>query len=395
MATTVDDRSLSGNDISVHLSPQTIKGAVDVSPVFDKFRRTEGKPTKTVAYTNSNEVKSNRQARQQLQESTTNAAELSFELNESTAKYLDGMLHGDPVDNGIVAQTTVAATATGFTDTGGGLDNLLEGDWFKATGFTDTTIDGFYKVGTVNAPGDFDTLPVPPATEVAGASVTVETQKTVSGSAPTYYTVQARTLDKSAAGDINYDTFFDGVINTGAIEIGETGIVTGNFAMNIESLADGSALVAGQTDNAADTSEVATSTNNVTTIYVDGVDSACGVKSMGLEFNNNYQGDRSAACEGERYAFGDVDATGALVTRAVISNSFEWRARYRNSTRFALAVLIEFSGGNWLILEVMQAVITEHAMPDGSNVISSNEMSYGSEESSVTGTTIQAFRNFA
>ncbi len=394
MSTTVNDRSLSGNDISVHLSPQTLKGEIDATPAFDKFRRTEGKASKTVAYTNSNEVKSNRQARQQLQESTTNAAELSFELNESTAKYLDGMLHGDPVDNGIVSQVTVETTATGIIDSGNGLDNVVAGDWVKITGFADPLNDGFYKIDKVNAPSDFDTLPVPASVEAAGASVTVETKKTASGSAPTYYTVQNRTLDKSAAGDISYDTFFDGVINTGAIEIGEIGIVTGNFALNIESLLDGSDIVAGQTDNAADISEVATSTNNVTTIYVDGVDSQCGVKSMGLEFNNNYQGDRSAACQGERYAYGDVDATGAVVTRAVISNTFDWRSRYRNSTRFALAVLIEFTGGNWMVIEIMQAVVTEHTMPDGSNVISSNEMSYAAEEDDVTGTTVQIFRNF-
>jgi hypothetical protein len=395
MSSTVADRSLSGNDISVHLSPQSAKGSINATPAFDQFRRLEGKAAKVVSYVTSNEVKTNRQARMQIQDSITHAAELGFELNESTAKYIDGLLHGDSVDNGIIGQTTVAATASGFTDSGSGSDALIVGDWFKISGFADGTIDGFYKISVLNSPGDFDTLPVPPATEVAGASVTIESEKTSSGSDPTYYTVQNRTVDKSAAGDIAYDTFFDAVINTGSIEVGETGIVVGTFGLNIEELVDGVALISGQTDNAIDTSEAVSSINNVTTIYVDGVDSECSVKSFSIEFNNNYQGDRSAACDGERYAFGDVESTGSLVTRAVISNTFDWRTRYRNSTPFALAVLIEFSDGNWLIIEIMQALVTEHTMPDGSNVIASNEMSYAAEEDDVTTKTVQMFRNFA
>jgi len=395
MASTVADRSLSGNDISFHLSAQTAKGAINVTPAFDKFRRTEGKAMETVAYTTSNEVKTNRQARQQIQDSSTFAAELSFELNEQTATYFDGLIHGVQADNGIAAQTTVAAVAAGFTDSGSGLDNLVVGDWIKVAGFADSTIDGFYKVSVINSPGDFDTIPAPANTEVAGASVTVESEKTVSGSAPTYYTAQNRTVDKSAVGDIAYHTYFDAVPNTGSLEIGETGKITGNFAFNIESRVAGSALVAGQTDNANDTSDAAGVENNISTIYVDGVDSLCGVKSFGLEFNNNYQGDRSAACSGERYAFGDVEVTGALVTRALISNTFDWQSKYESSTPSSVAVLVEWpKTSRWMIIEIMQAIITEHSMADGSNVISSNEMSYAAEEDNVTATTIQLFRNF-
>ncbi len=321
--------------------------------------------------------------------------EKRFELNQSTAKYLDGMLHGVSTDNGIIAQTTVAATASGFTDSGSGSDALIVGDWFKVSGFADGTIDGFYKISVLNSPGDFDTLPVPPATEAAGATVTIESEKTVSGSLPTYYTVQNRTVDKSAASDIDYRSFFDAVINTGSIEIGEAGIVTGSFALNIEEIVAGTALISGQTDNAVDTSEIVSSNNNITTIYVDGVDSNCEVKSFSIEFSNNYSADRAAACDGEQYAFGDVESTGSLVTRAVISDTFDWRSRYENSTPFALAVLIEFTGGNFMVIEIMQSIVTEHAMPDGSNVIASNEMSYAAEEDDVTATTVQLFRNFS
>jgi len=395
MPSTVADRSLSGSDISVFTSPQTAKGSINVSPVFDQFRRLEGKPVQTVAYTNSNEVKSNRQARMQIQESTTNVAELSFELNEQTALYLDAMIHGAQVDNSVAAAITIASDADGFTDSGSGFTGLNVGDWIKVAGFVNTAINGFYRISVKNSDGDIEVLPVPPAVEAAGASVSMESQKTVSGSAPTYFTVQTRTLDKSAVGDLSHDTFVDGIINTGSLEIGETGIVTGALALNIETLLPGTAAIAGQTDAAIDVSSVVSSTNNITTIYVNGVDSACGVKSLGLEFNNNYQEDRSAACDGARYAFGDIELSGALVTRAIISNTFDWRSRYRNTTPFSLAFLVEFANSTrWMVIEIMQALVTDHSMPDGSNVIASNEMTYTAEEDDITKTTIQIFRNF-
>jgi hypothetical protein len=153
-------------------------------------------------------------------------------------------------------------------------------------------------------------------------------------------------------------------------------------------------IISGQTYNAVDTSDPVSAINNIDRIYVNGIDSDCGVKSFGLEFNNNYQGDRSAACEGERYAFGDVEATGSLVTRAVISNTFEWRDKFETSTPFSLAAYFTWSDGRWLILDIMRAKLTEHNMPDGSNVVSSNEMTYGAEEDTVTSKTVQIFRNF-
>lgn len=394
MTTTVNDRSLSGNDIGVYLSLQTVKGVINTNPVFSQFRRTEGKASETIAYTTSSEVKSNRQARQQIQESSTNAAELSFELNQQTAPYLDALIHGTKADNSYTA-STIASDANGFNDSANGFTNLSVGDWIQVSGFATASINGFYKISAKASNGDIETTVAPAAVEAEGQAVTFSSMKTASGSAQCYFTVQNRTVDNSAADDIAYDTFFDGIINTGGFEIAETGIVTGTFALNIESKSAGTAAIAGQTDAAADTSQVIGSGGGgLSSIYVDGADSECEVKSMGLEFNNNYQGDRSAACEGERYAFGDVETTGALVTRAVISNTFDWRNRFSNGTRFSVATLMQWPDGRWLIVDVLRAVPITHEMADGTNVIASNDMTYGAEEQPTIGRTVQIFRNF-
>lgn len=394
MATTVNDRSLSGNDISVYMSPQTIKGAINATPAFDQFRRTEGKPKKEITYVQSSEVKTNRQGRIQVQDAATFTGEPAFELNQSTAQYFDAMIHGTKADNSVASVVTIGSDSLGFVSTGSDFASFSVGDWFYAKGFSNPLLNILYKISVWTDANNIETVNAPAVAEAEGATVSIESMKTSSGSAQTYFTTQTRTVDKSATGDIDYRTFYDAVINTGSFEVGETGIVTGSFALAIEQLLAGAALISGQTDNAIDTSDPVSAIDNISRIYVDGVDSNCGVKSMGLEFNNNYQGDRSAACQGERYAYGDIDVSGALVTRAVISDTFNWRGKFENSTPIALAPAFSWDDGRWMVVEIMRAKLTEHSMADGSSVVSSNEMAYSAEEDPITSTTVQIFRNF-
>ena len=395
MTTIVTDRSLSGNDISVFLSLQTTKGAINNNPVFKPFRRTEGAPIKAITYVESAEVKSNRQGRIQVQDASTFSAELAFELNQSSAEYLDATIHSASTDNTIGPVATIASTATGFTSSGTDFANYSVGDWFVASGFTNVLLNVAYKISAKASSAAITTTVAPAAVVSAGNTVTLSSIKSSSGSAQCYFASQTRTVDNSVAGNINHDTFFDSIINTGGFEVGETGIVAGTFAMVTERSVDSALAISGQTDAVADTSDPVSAINNISKIYVDGADSDCGVKSFGLEVNNNYTGDRSAACAGEQYAYGDIQATGSLVTRAVISNTFDWRTRFRNSTPFALATMFTWSDGRWMIVEIMRAKLTEHTMPNGSNVVSSNEMSYSAEEDAQTGRTVQIFRNFA
>jgi hypothetical protein len=394
MATTVNDRSLSGNDISVYMSPQTTKGAINATPAFDQFRRTEGKPKKEITYVQSSEVKTNRQGRIQVQDAATFTGEPAFELNQSTAQYFDAMIHGTKADNSVASVVTIGSDSLGFVSTGSDFANFSVGDWFYAKGFSNPLLNILYKISVWTDANNIETVNAPAVVEAEGATVSIESMKTSSGSAQTYFTTQTRTVDKSATGDIDYRTFYDAVINTGSFEVGETGIVTGSFALAIEQLLAGAALISGQTDNAIDTSDPVSAIDNISRIYVNGVDSNCGVKSMGLEFNNNYQGDRSAACQGERYAYGDIDVSGALVTRAVISDTFNWRGKFENSTPIALAPAFSWADGRWMVVEIMRAKLTEHSMADGSSVVSSNEMAYSAEEDPITSTTVQIFRNF-
>ena len=393
MATTVNDRSLSGNDIAVYVSEQSVKGTIDTSPVFDKVRRTEGKAVEQIDYTQSGEVKSNRQGRQQIQDTRTFSSELSFEVTQQTAKFIDSAIHGTQVDNSLTT-STVGTDSLGFVSSAGDFTNLSVGDWFKVEGFVDAQNDGWYKVKSKTDNDNIETYSAPNSVEASGAVVSIESRKTTSGADQTYYAIQNRVADNSAVGNVDYQTFYDAIINTLSFEVGESGVLTGSMSMNIESLLPGTEKLTGQTDNSDDLSDAVSAINNTGKIYVDGINTSCSVKSMGIEINNNYSGDRAAGCQGEQYAYGDMDVSGSVVSRAVISNTFDWRNRFQNSQPFSLAVRFFWDDGRWMIVDIMRAKLTEHSMPDGSNVISQNDMSYGAEEDPTTGKTVQFFRNF-
>ena len=387
------ERLLSGNDYTVRLSKQTLKGAIDSNPVFDIVRRVDGKARENTTYVQSSEVKSNRQARSNVEDSVDYPSEISFEFTEQTLPYLQDTIQGTEVTD-TTTETTVAADADGFTDSGVAVwANLVVGDYFFIEGFSNALIDGAYKILVKNTDGDVETSPVPVATEAASASITTTSNITRSASVIPYYTIQTAVVDEAATGDVDYQTFFDTWFNTASFEVGETGIVTGSLAMVSEQKVAGNLLISGQSDNAADTSTPLSAINNIVKIWVDGVDSGCTVKSMGFEFSNNLQEDKAAACEGSLYANSDITLSGSLAARLHIDDSQQWRDRYNAGTNVALAIEITHSSTKSTIIEIGRAVITEHEIADGSNVVANSEMTYTAEEDS-RGYTTSIYRNW-
>lgn len=377
------ERLLNGNDISFHLSKQTAKGSINATPAFDEFRRIEGKSRKNTSYVQSTEVKTNRQARDNVKDAVTFDAELSFEMTEQTVDLFQDAIQGTESVL-TVTDTDISATATGFDDlAGGGFAGMAVGDYIFVSGFVNTALNRTYRITTF-ASGSVDTSPAPVATEAAGATVTIQTRKTSSGSTIAYYTGQTRTVDNSKAANTDYFTPFDGQIDTASFEVGETGIVAGSLAIRFEQLTSGTAAISGQTDNTKDSSEVLNAINDIVRMWVDGLDTdpVCTVKSMGFDFSNNLQSDQAAGCEGAEFGNGDITLTGSLNARNRIDDSLIWRDRYNDSTNVALAIEIDHGGGKHTVVEAPQVIITDHSMADGSNVVANSEMTYMAEEDS-------------
>lgn len=374
-------RLLNGNDISLHLSKQSAKGSINSNPAFDEFRRTEGKSRKNTSYVQSTEVKTNRQARSNIKDAVTYDAEMSIETTEQTIDFLQDAIQGSEAITTITA-ITLSSTGTGFADSGSGF-SFAVGDYIFVGGFAEAALNRVYRLTAVTN-GALTTAPAPSTTESVGASVTIQTRKTTSGSTIAYYTGQTRTVDTSKTGDIDYFTPYDGVIDTASFEVGEAGIVAGSMAIRFEQLTAGTAIISGQTDNSIDASEIVNAINDVVRIWVNGVDGdpVCTVKSIGFDFSNNLQPDQAAACEGAEYGNGDMTLTGSLNARNRIDDSLAWRDRYNNGTNVALAIEISHSSTRHTVIEIPQAIITDHSMGDGSNVVANSEMTYTAEEDS-------------
>lgn len=388
--TVVNDRALNANDMSVYVSPQTTKGALDANPEWNYVRRLSGGPKRAISYTQSGEIKTNQQGKQQIQDTKTYGSELATEITQQTKDFLIAALHCEQEDN-TITDIDIAATAAGFTVPG---HTLSVGEYIFVTGLADTDDNRAYYISAV-AGDALTTSPAPASTETAGSSITVASKKAQSGTSRYYYGIQERLVDLSAAGDISYRTYVDSPINSLTFEVPESGICTSTANFVSELPLAGSAAVAGQTDAVRDQSDVVSAVNNVKRFWVDGADSNCEVKSMTLEVNNNLQEDRGAGCERINYEGRAFDATGSLVTRAMIGDSRDWQRRYENGTRVNFAVEHEWpSDGKQMIVVVEQAVPTEHEMPTEANAIASNTISFGCEESLTNGVTISVYSNF-
>lgn len=396
MPTTVTDRELRGSDFSVGISKQTTKGSIDASPVFTPYRRSEGKTSKVVNYTEDPTVNNELQGLTQIKETVDLTAEISAVFSKQSVDLLEQALHGAET---VITETDtdIAATATGFTSASNAFGSFAVGDGFWVSGFADSDIDGFYIASSVAA-GEIVTTIAPAATEAAGESVTIETRRVWNAKSPTYNAIQTAATDLSAVDDVNYHTLYDAILNSFTAEIGETGIVTNSASFVAEQEIEGFAAISGQTYAAPLTDEAVTSEKSgqsaVVGFYVNGLSQTCKVKSLSLEVNNNYEKDDSAACN-SLYDRGQPSFTGSIVVRSKISNPFEWRNYSWNGTRVEIGVLIRHGGGDQTFIMFRQCVINEPSMPDSQGAIANTEAGFTCEKDSDANVTVAVYKNWA
>lgn len=392
MPSTVANRLLNGKDWSVGKSAQTAYGAINASPVFIPVRRSSGKPKTTVGYTQDDEVTTTNQGQANIQDSTDYSMELSSSFSKQSVAWLIEAIHGTEVTYTNTA-TTFAALADGFTVPAATYSVLSVGDAFWISGFVDDTIDGFFIVDSKEAANKIVTTIAPADTEAAGASVTLTSNRTTNGLAPTYNTLQERVVDTTAGDDIDYTTMYDAVIDTQSLDIGETGIVTTTAKFVAEKKVDGLLAISGQTYSSVLTDRSVSSVQDITGWYVDGLSATCTQKSISIEIANGYQGDDAAACS-KVYTRGQFAVSGSSSFRARTDAPLDWRSYYENGTRKALGVLIAHPGGGNTFIVMPQCAITEHDQANGSNDISNHEVSFAAEGEATLGYTVAIFRDW-
>lgn len=391
MATTVTDRQLSGGDWRFYLSAQTDQGAVNATPIFTPFRRTEGRLLKALSYTQSSEVSLDFNPSNQVQDGKELTAELSFEATKQSIEYLIAAIYGTEA---AVTQTaaTIAATGTGLAGTGI-FTNFKVGDYIFVDGFDNALLNRTYRISAKASNDAISTSPVPAATETAGKSVTVATNRTTNANDATYFTGQNRVIDESKVGDIDYETAFDGLINAFSLEVGESGIIGGSQTIQFGREVVGTSAIAGQTDAAAGTDAPLSAVQNLANWYLAGVSALCKLKSATISISNENQRDQAAGCV-DRYVRGQPTISIEGVSRSSIANSMVIRDYCYNSTRIGFGLEFDHGNGERTVISIPQCVVTSWTSADGQNTISNDEFSAGAEKSAALGYAIGVFRNW-
>lgn len=388
MSTTVTNRELVGSDISMHLSAQTTKGAVDSNPVFFKVRRTDGAAKKTVGSTVSNELKNNQQGKTNIQTSSEQTAEISSDVFQQNKTLIVAAIHSE-LDDNTYTGTDIEITGTGFDIPA---TTLVDGDYIFVSGATDDENNVTYRVDSVVG-NVVTTTPAPASTEAVGASITIASKKYANGLSPTYFTGQRRQLDKSRAGETAYLNFEDGLVDTLSLEVPEEELLTSTANIVWELAQGGFAAISGQTDAADDTSEAAGVENQFKKFWLDGAPAECSLKSASVEIANGYTASPAAGCKRKSYGARNFAVTGSFVAKSYIANSTNWEEKFLNANRVALAFEIIWNDGNAMLIELERAYLNEHEMPTAEG-FANNTLNINAEENPDTGTTIRVFTNF-
>lgn len=175
MPTTAYQAAIDSGDILLSFGSEAQWG-VKPAVAFQQLRMLSESLAGTKSRTRPGEITGLGQAPAALTTKVEAGGDLGYALSYGTyddffAASLRGAW-GTPIN--FAAQATVAATATGFTDSNNGFvaAGITKGQFIKVAGFAGATINTFYRVDTVTA-GEITTTPVPAATEAEGQDVTI------------------------------------------------------------------------------------------------------------------------------------------------------------------------------------------------------------------------------
>jgi len=161
-----------------------------------------------------------------------------------------------------ITAITIAATGTGFTDSGNGFvtAGLVAGQWVRVTGFAGATVNGYYQLLTVAA-GTVTTLPAPGATEAATPSVTIAGQRVKNSNS--FYSV----FFEKKLGTSLYLTYPGSFPTGGSISANSGGYFEGSLSFIGKDEVKGTATVFSGTVTAANSNNIIDTVGGFGAIY--------------------------------------------------------------------------------------------------------------------------------
>jgi hypothetical protein len=175
MATTNYAAAIDTGDILLSYGAESVWGTAP-AVAFQQLRMLSESLAGTKSRTRPSEITGLGQAAAALTTKVEAGGDIAFALSVGTYDdFLAASIRGAWGSQVDLTAATIAATGTGFTDSGSGFVSagIEAGQFLHISGFSNSTIDGFYRIDTVVA-GTLTTTPAPATTETLGASVTIE-----------------------------------------------------------------------------------------------------------------------------------------------------------------------------------------------------------------------------
>lgn len=337
------------------------------TPVMKRIRFKSEGLVRNNSTTESEEIRNDRATADLVVTDQSNGGPVTCELSGGAFdELIEAALFADAtwtsVDNG--GETTIAATATGFTDSGNGFVSagIQVGQFLKFSGFTNAALAGYYRVVSVVA-GEITTYPVPVATETAGQSVTYVGSTVKSGSTDASFTIQKA---HKGVSPVVYENFRGMRVSSMSqnLAVGRLAEIAFNFLGQSSEVVE--AQIAGRTETASPTNRVMNCVGDVTQIVAvgNGVSTAVFFTELSFNYDNALR---------ELKAIGTLGAIavrpGTINATATLNPYFETKemlVAFLNNASFTLSWIVSSSDGYAYVFSFPNVRFTSQELAAGS-----------------------------
>lgn len=335
----------SSNRVGLRFIPEVTFGDIPATPAFNELRYTGESLNYNITNVTSDEIRSDRMTSDLVQVSGDASGDVNVEVSyDAYDLLLEASLAGTWSAVLAVSEIDIsAATADDSFNTVAGdflADGIVVGKWFEVRGFTDDTINGYYRAVSVTS-AKVVVTPAISAIETAGNTITMGGSMLRNGTVLRSFSVQKELQDITPPSFFIYNG-----VRMGQLQLNfETGsILTGVFSMMGLGAAVNTVGEASQTEVAAPTNEVMNSVSNLLQIEIDGVISTAFFNTLSLSVNNNLR---------PQDAIGNLPHVGIALSRLEITGDTEIYFqdnveynKYLNATAFSISFRVEDNAGN-------------------------------------------------
>lgn len=373
----------------VFLTAQALEGQVDADPVWQKFRRTDGRVGQQNSFEKSSELKADLQATKNTLTDVAYSNTFSVEVTQNIMLLARSILMNNvetPVD---VTAATISfdETANEIEDSGAGFTDVVEGQWVFVTGANNAALNKPYYV--VSRTNSILTVIDVPFDELAGADITMVGTMLRSGNTAHLLSVQGRDEHTGATDDTDYRTQIDAVVDTFSITVPETGIMTGSSDIIAATQLPDLEPVSGQTDAPVDESDVLGSAVNFTGFFPDQITTENNFTDVTIDIIRNTGIQNAAGKLGAKCVAQDIIAvTGTLTSLRRASDPAEEEDKFDNSVRFNISFGFLWPDGKSLIITMRRMIYTDGSIASATGEFANFAGTYDAEQDEF-GTTIQ------